>query len=127
MLAHEQKARTDSFFDGAILANGSATYQVGSGKEGAFIKVKPLLSESVKVEQLHAARGDKTGKNTLALGFTHNGVYQKVSTGLTQEQVDSFIADPTLIYGKTIEVEAMGLTVNGAFREPRFKGIRTDA
>lgn len=124
--AKELKARTDSYFDGAVLANGNAAYTVCDGKDGAFIKCKPLISESVKVEQLHAARGDKTGKHTLALGFTHNGVYQKVSTGLTQAEVDSYIADPTLIFGKTIEVGAMGLTVNGAFREPRYLGIRTD-
>jgi len=120
------KARTDSYFDGAVLANGNAAYNVCDGKDGAFIKAKPLISESVKVVQLHAARGDKTGKHTLALGFHFNGVYQKVSTGLTQAEVDSYIADPTLIHGKVIEVGAMGLTVNGAFREPRYLGIRTD-
>lgn len=124
--AHTLKACTGSFFDGAVLANGNAAYTVCDGKDGAFIKCKPLISESVKVEQLHAAKGDKTGKHTLALGFTHNGVYQKVSTGLTQAEVDSYIADPSLIYGKTIEVGAMGMTVNGAFREPRFIGIRND-
>jgi len=54
-----------------------------------------------------------------------------VSTGLTQAQVDD-IADHQRGFidkwlGKTIEVEAMGITSNGYLREPRFKGIRTDA
>lgn len=125
--ALDHKARTDNFYDGAVVALASGKYSVGSGKGGEFIKVKPLLSETVTVNALFPDTGEKTGKNTLALGFTLNGHAQKVSTGLTQEQVDMFIADNSAILGKRIEVEAMGLTVNGFLREPRFKGIRTDA
>lgn len=125
--AKEHKQRTDSFFDGAVLAQAAGTYTVGAGKGGEFIKIKPLLSETVKVNALFPDVGERTGKNTLALGFELAGKQQKVSTGLTQEQVDSFIADNKLILGHRIEVEAMGLTVNGLLREPRFKGIRDDA
>jgi DNA ligase-1 len=60
------------------------------------------------------------------LAFELDGKTQKVSTGLTQEQADAFTADPALIVGQHIEVEAMGLTSTGLLREPRFKGIRTD-
>lgn len=124
--ARRYKGMTDSFFDGAVLAQASGLYKVGSGKGGEFIKVKPLISHSVKVTSLFPDKGERTGKNTLALGFTLDGHHQKVSTGLTQAQVDSFIGDNTLILGQHIEVEAMGYTVNGLLREPRFKGIRTD-
>jgi ATP-dependent DNA ligase len=125
--ARHYKASTLAAYDGTILAQANGRYQVGSGKGGEFIKCKPLISETVTCNAVFPATGEKTGKNTLALGFSHNGLAQKVSTGLTQEQVDEFINDPSLILRQRIEVEAMGITVNGFFREPRFKGIRTDA
>lgn len=124
--ALEHKQRTDSFFDGAILAQYHGRYQVGSGKGGEFIKCKPLLSYSVKVGAVIADVGGKTGKATCVLCFDLDGHIQKVSTGLTQEQAEQFTSYPNLILDKTIEVEAMGKTVNGFLREPRFKGIRDD-
>lgn len=114
-------------YDGAVLAQANGKYSVGSGKGGEFIKCKPLLSETVTCNAVFPAEGEKTGKNTLALGFTLNDLAQKVSTGLTQTDIDAYVNDPSLILGKRIEVEAMGITVNGYLREPRFKGIRNDA
>lgn len=125
--ALQHKARRDSFFDGAVLARATGKYIVGAGKGGEFIKCKPLISFSVRVEAVIADIGTKTGKNTCVLCFTLDGIIQKVSTGLTQEQADEFIQYPENIIDQTIEVEAMGYTVNGFLREPRFKGIRTDA
>ena len=125
--AKQYKLRTDSFFDGAVLAQAGGRYQVGSGKGGEFIKCKPLLSYSVKVTAVVSDIGPKTGKNTCVLMFDLDGAIQKVSTGLTQQQVDAFTNNPELIIDQIIEVEAMGLTVNGLLREPRFKGIRIDA
>lgn len=125
--AKEHKARADSFFDGAVLALSEGRYSVGSGKGGEFLKVKPLLSYTVTVTGAELAKGEKTGKNTAALLFELDGKTQRVSTGLTQEQVDE-LHDPMMTWdGLRIEVEAMGLTVNGFLREPRFKGVRTDA
>lgn len=126
-LARHYKARTDSFFDGAVLAQANGKYSVGSGKGGEFIKCKPLLSYSVKVGAVIADVGAKTGKHTCVLCFDLDGHVQKVSTGLTQEQANSFVENPNLILDQIIEVEAMGKTVNGFLREPRFKGIRIDA
>ncbi len=109
-------------YDGCVLARADGLYQVGAGKGGEFIKIKPLISYSLKCIGYDADKGEKTGKNTLALAVDFNGRVQKVSTGLTQAEIDN----PEQFLGKTIEVEAMGLTVNGLLREPRFKGIRTD-
>lgn len=125
--AKEHKARTDSHYDGAMLARADGTYTVGAGKGGEFIKVKPLLSETVKVTAVVSDIGSKTGKNTCVLCFDLNNQIQKVSTGLTQAQADAYTADPSQIIDQYVEVEAMGITVNGLLREPRFKGIRTDA
>jgi ATP-dependent DNA ligase len=121
------KARTDSFYDGAILAQADGRYQVGAGKGGEFIKVKPLISFTVTVCGVDAGTGAKTGKHTCALQFVLDDKVQKVSTGLTQEQVDEACTDPFSWIGKRIEVGAMGKTVNGFLREPRFLGIRSDA
>jgi ATP-dependent DNA ligase len=120
------KQRTDSFFDGAVLAQAHGKYIVGAGKGGEFIKVKPLLSETVKVTAVISDIGGRTGKNTCVLCFDLDGQIQKVSTGLTQAQADEYTMYPENIIGKHIEVEAMGRTANDLLREPRFKGIRTD-
>lgn len=125
--ANHNKASTISHYDGAVLANLSATYVVGAGADGAFIKCKPLMSETVTVTGTKPALGAKTGKYTVALEFQFNGGTQFVSTGLTQEECDLYYLQPEKIIGKRIEVEAMGLTSTGLLREPRFKGIRTDA
>lgn len=121
------KGHETDHFDGAVLARSDGLYHVGAGKGGEFIKIKPLISHSVKVTAVIADTGAKTGKSTCVLAFDLAGFIQLVSTGLTQAQVDAFVADPSLIIDKTIEVEAMGITVNGLLREPRFKGIRDDA
>ena len=112
-------------YDGTILARADGRYIVGSGKGAEFIKVKPLISFTVTVTGAALDFGTKTGKNTAALKFMLDGIEQKVSTGLTQEQVNEITAVGW--DGYRIEVEAMGITSNGYLREPRFKGIRTDA
>lgn len=114
-------------YDGVMLAKADALYEVGSGKGAEFIKCKPLISETVTVIDISADVGEKTGKNTLALVFSYNNNIQKVSTGLTQTEIDAYVAMPHLIIGQRIEVEAMGYTPNQCFREPRYKGIRADA
>lgn len=113
-------------YDGSVIAQADAKYTVGSGKGGEFIKIKPLLSESVVVIGRDCSTGEKTGKHTASLVFQLDGLAQKVSTGLTQEQVDEIVTDFAKWDGKTIEVAAMGKTVNGYLREPRFVGLRTD-
>lgn len=112
-------------FDGAVLAQAGGLYKVGAGKGGEFIKCKPLLSYTVTVTGAALDFGTRTGKNTAALKFMLDGKEQKVSTGLSQQQVEEITAVGWDEY--RIEVEAMGITVNGYLREPRFKGIRTDA
>jgi len=119
------KYKSQHCYDGAVLAQAESLYTVGAGKGGEFIKHKPLLSYTVTVTGAALDFGTRTGKNTAALKFVLNGLDQKVSTGLSQEQVDEITAVGWV--GYNIEVEAMGITVNGYLREPRFKGIRTDA
>lgn len=126
------KASTIGAYDGVIIARAMGSYIQGAGKGGEFIKCKPLISFTVTVTGEELAAGAKTGKNTAALLFELDGKTQKVSTGLTQEQVEDIHSirregSQQGWRGKRIEVEAMGKTVNGFLREPRFKGIRIDA
>lgn len=115
-------------YDGAVLALASGTYHSGSsGSAGEFMKIKPLMSETYTVTRTEPAIGDKTGKNTLALVVLHNGKEQKVSTGLLQAAIDDYVLNPNHIVGQRIEIEFMGITNGGMLREPRYKGIRTDA
>lgn len=114
-------------YDGAMLALRSGTYTTGSGSGGEFMKVKPLMSETYTVIRTEPAIGDKTGKNTLALVVLHKGKEQKVSTGLLQAAIDDYVLNPGHIIGQRIEIEFMGITNGGMLREPRYKGIRTDA
>lgn len=109
-------------YDGCVLARADGLYQVGAGKGGEFIKIKPLISHTCVCLDVEHAKGGKTGKNTGALVVQFNGKEQRVSTGLTQAEMDNL----DQFVGKHIEVEAMGLTVNGLLREPRYKGIRAD-
>lgn len=112
-------------YDGIILADADGHYKPGPGSGGEFIKLKPVVSFTVTVRGAELSKGAKTGKNTAALVFELDDKRQLVSTGLTQAQVDEIAT--TGWVGKRIEVEAMGKTVNGLLREPRFNGIRTDA
>lgn len=115
-------------FDGAILHDLDATYEVGRCRQGEVVKIKPLLSYDLQVTGCELDQGEKTGKNTAALIVRfRNNKYVKVATGLTQEQVDSIHSNfEGLWYGSIIEVQAMDVTKDGSLREPRFKGVRHD-
>lgn len=120
-----QELKSYGVYDGCILALARGDYIPGSGKDGEFIKLKPTISYTVTVTGAALDFGTKTGKNTAALKFMLDGKEQKVSTGLTQAQVDEITAVGW--DGYRIEVGAMGKTINGYLREPRFLGIRYDA
>lgn len=115
-------------YDGAVMHDLDAPYKVGRCRNGEVIKVKPLLELDLLVVGCDLARGEKTGKNTAALVVRlRDDLLGRVSTGLTQEQVDSIhSAFDEQWSNKIIAVEAMGWTEDGLLREPRFKGIRYD-
>jgi DNA ligase-1 len=122
-VAKQQSGR----FDGLILRHMDKPYKAGRCRDGEVIKIKPLVSLDLKVVEVFPERGEKTGKNTCALGLQWaKGTVQRVATGLKQAQVDAFVAAPSQIVGKIVEVEAMGYTSDGFLREPRFVRIRDD-
>ena len=110
-------------YDGAICSDPNAVYLPGAGKDGEFIKLKPLVSYSLLVVGFDEAVGAKTGRATgcLKVRFKDGGTLG-VATGLSEAEQ----ADLASFVGKIIEVEAMGISSKGLLREPRFKGIRSD-
>lgn len=114
-------------YDGAMLIDINAPYKVGRCRNGEKIKIKPLLECDLLVLGVELAHGEKTGKNTGALVCRYrDGKPVRVSTGLTQKEVDSMHEEPRVWQGRIVAVEAMGETADGLLREPRYKGIRTD-
>lgn len=111
-------------YDGAICGDATAGYTPGAGKGGEFIKLKPLLSYSLEVVGFERDHGEKTGRPTGALVVRFKeGKTCKVATGMTEAQQ----ANLAQFMHTIIEVEAMGITSGGLLREPRFKGVRSDA
>lgn len=47
-------------------------------------------------------------------------------SGMTDNQRNTWWADPSSIIGKIVKVDAMTFTKNGLLREPRFKEVRAD-
>lgn len=110
-------------YDGAISSDPNAGYMPGSGKDGEFVKVKPLLSFTLECIGYQEDVGAKTGRPTGSLVVRFEGAKSlHVATGLSEAQQ----ANLKQFVGKLIEVEAMGLSSKGLLREPRFKGVRTD-
>lgn len=109
-------------FDGAILREPGSPFTLGRSK-GDIIKLKPTVSHDLLCVDVQMDTGAKTGRPTAALVCRwRDGRFQKVATGLSNEQM----ANALSFLGKIIEVEAMGYTVDGYLREPRFKGERDD-
>lgn len=114
-------------YDGAIMHDLNAPYKPDRCRAGEVIKVKPLLEFDLLVLGVELAKGEKTGKNTGALVVRYkDGKPVRVSTGMTQADIDLMHEHPMAWQGKIIRVEAMDETADGKLREPRFKGVRHD-
>lgn len=103
-------------------------YVVSQGYEGLVLrqdekrlKVKPIETHDVIVISLEEGKGKN--KSRLGAVFTEKG---RVGTGFTDFDRVFYWKNKNELIGKTIEVEAMGLTKNGKFRHPRFKRLRFD-
>ena len=121
---YAQTLKDTGGYDGAVCSDPQATYSPGSGKCGSFIKIKPLLSYSLRVVDYEGATGAKTGRATGALVVAFKGTTCKVATGLSEEEQ----ANLASFVGRIIEVQCMGVYPgdDGLMREPRYVGIRED-
>lgn len=112
----------DGGYDGGMLRRKDGQWFQDNSKEGELIKLKPVQSLDLLCVGTEKKVGEKTGRATCALIVEYEGIKSKVSTGLSAAEQ----ADPDQFIGQIIEVEFMERTDAGAFREPRFKGVRSD-
>lgn len=107
-------------FDGAILRNPDAGYTFGLVKDGAIVKVKPLLELDLRVDEVMAGVGEKTDRPVYTIKVSYRGVTSKVGSGMPHARADC----PNV--GDIVRIDSLGLTEDGALREPRYIGIRHD-
>lgn len=115
-------------YDGCVAGDPFATYLPGSGSNGEFLKVKPLRSFTLEVVGVTASKGEKTGRDTVALQVRFKGGVCGVGTGFNHEQAELWAAFPATVVGTIIEVACMAVYdgPTGMMREPRFVGFRND-
>lgn len=116
-------------YDGCIASEPAATYTPGSGSNGEFLKVKPLMSFTLEVVGLNVSFGAKTGRVTASLQVRFKDGVCGVGTGFSNEQAEAWAKQPGLVVGQLVEVDCMGVYdgPSGMMREPRFVGFRHDA
>ena len=112
-------------YDGIVYYNPNALLITGKDKLGNIIKEKPSVTFDLEVIGYEYGKGrhaDRIG--AILLRFKDGKVLK--SSGMSDAERDAWTADPSLIVGKIVEIEAMGLSSNGSLREPRYKGVRYD-
>lgn len=122
LMGFADKLVKDGGYDGGMLRRKDSQWFQDNSKEGELIKLKPVQSLDLLCVAVEKKMGEKTGRATCALIVEYEGIRSKVSTGLSAAEQ----ADPDQFIGQIIEVEFMERTDAGAFREPRFKGVRSD-
>lgn len=106
-------------YDGLVLRDEAARYTVGLAKEGQIVKVKPLLSLDLRIEEIKTEPGDKTGRPVHTIRVSYRGVDTWVGAGVPH--------DKTLLgRGDIVQIDCLGLTEDGKLREPRYVATRYD-
>lgn len=106
-------------YDGIILRDPYAGWDMGDGKNGVSIKVKPLISLDLIVKRQELGTG-KLAKLMGKVFVEYNGKEIGVGTGFNNaERAENWV-------GRMIQVDAMSVTADGSLREPRFVGERFD-
>lgn len=118
-MARAVEWQAEGGYDGAILRNPSAGYTFGKVKDGAIIKVKPLLSLDLKIDAIHTEPGEKTGRPVHTIDVTYRGVTTRVGSGVPHNRAEFSIYD-------IVQIDSLGLTEDGKLREPRFIAVRHD-
>ncbi|MHA6903318.1 ATP-dependent DNA ligase (plasmid) [Ralstonia syzygii subsp. celebesensis] len=111
-------------YDGLILRDPFAIWTRGSGTGGEILKVKNTETFDLRVIGVEEGKGKYAG--TLGALVLRGPKGPVTCSGMSDEQRNQWWAEPSLIVGQIVEVAALGFTVKGSLREPRFKGIRHD-
>ena len=112
--------------EGIILKDINAKYQAGKRTAG-ILKIKCEVTQDLLVIDVEKGKLGSKYETTLGRLVVRNraGIVNKVS-GMSDEQRDAWIKDPSLIVGHVVEVQAMKILSNGSLREGRFKAERFD-
>lgn len=116
--AYAVNLKLSGHYDGAVLKDPNAGYNIGNVRLGQIVKVKPTQSLDLRVDAWAGEPGEKTGRYVYTVRVTYRGVSTWAGSGIPHDYVPE--------NGHMIEVEFMGFTADGALREPRFKGQRHD-
>lgn len=122
MLEMFNEAREQGY-EGLVLKDDNALPY--DGRSYAWMKMKASDTVDIEVYDVIEGKGKYEG-HVGALECLFNDLPVYVGTGLTDSQREKWFANPNLIMGKTIEVEYMEISKNGALRHPRLKSVRGD-
>lgn len=112
-------------YDGIVYYDPNALFEVGKNKSGTIIKEKPSVTFDLEVVSFNYGKGRHANRiGALVMRFKEGKTL--TLSGMSDAERDAWTANPSLILGKIVEVEAMGLSTNGSLREPRYKGVRYD-
>lgn len=112
-------------YDGLVYYNPKAEFAVGKDKLGNIIKEKPSVTFDLEVVGHELGKGRHANRiGAIHLRFRDGKILK--SSGMSDAERDAWTADPSLIMGKIVEIEAMGESSGGSLREPRYKGVRYD-
>ena len=111
-------------YEGGMVKNPNSPYFDDRSYE--WQKIKPHDTVDLEVTAIYAG----TGRNAEVVGALGcelpSGKEVRVGIGLSDSQRAAWMADPSLIVGKTIEVEYMEKSKLGGYRHPRLKQVRGD-
>ena len=118
--------------EGAIFKPALAEWEIGN-RGINVVRIKRTLTFDLEVigvtEVSRTEKGGLTGGiNVLWRRFGRSEGPKEWQTvrGMSHAELEAWAADPSLIVGKIVEVEAMNITPLGYLREPRFKAVRED-
>ncbi len=110
-------------FEGLVLKDEDAVAY--NGRSRAWMKMKASDTVDIEVTNVLEGQGKYEG-HAGKLECDFNGIKVYVGTGLSDTQRKLWWEDPNTIVGKTVEVEYMEISKNGALRHPRLKCVRGD-
>jgi DNA ligase-1 len=112
-------------YDGLILRDQDAPWVMGSGTGGEIIKSKRVLSFDLTVLDVKEGKGKLLGHaGSLVLRWKDGRTIEAIGGSYADRK--DWLANPSKIVGRIVEVEAMDYSTDGLLREPRVKSVRFD-
>lgn len=112
-------------YDGLILRDPEGHWRMGTGTTGEIVKSKRVLSFDLTVLDVKEGKGKLLGHaGSLVLRWKDGRTIEAIGGSYADRK--DWLANPSRIVGRIVEVEAMDYSADGLLREPRVKCIRFD-